>query len=160
MQWCFSHHVHCDLTNCGFAMLLFEVLDPALFFRDEVCQDIFQILHKIKGKKVGFQLVDQAQTDLTTSAFWGLKKISPRHVIHVTQPSHHKQGCDRISVVQLNSKAWSWLWSLIQDIWSDADTYRGCADISGSHNDTCCILDEKEKQQLWWQMQCRGSWSS
>ncbi len=51
-------------------MLLFEVLDPALFFRDEVCQDVFQILHK--GKKVSFQL-DQAQTDLTTSGFWGFK---------------------------------------------------------------------------------------
>ncbi len=92
MQWCFSHHVHCDLTNCGFAMLLFEVLDPALFFRDEVCQDVFQILHK--EKKVSFQL-DQAQTDLTTSGFWGLKELAP----HVTQPSHQKQACDRISVM-------------------------------------------------------------
>lgn len=37
----FSHHVHRYLTDWGFAMLLFEVLDPALFFRDEVCQDVF-----------------------------------------------------------------------------------------------------------------------
>lgn len=42
-------------------MLLSEVLDPALFFRDEVCQDVFQILYKVKGKKVSFQLKDQAQ---------------------------------------------------------------------------------------------------
>jgi len=37
----FSHHVHRYLTDWSFAMLLFEVFDPALFFRDEVCQDIF-----------------------------------------------------------------------------------------------------------------------
>lgn len=41
---CFAHHVHIDLTDIGFAMLLSEVLDPALFFGNEVCQDVFQIL--------------------------------------------------------------------------------------------------------------------
>lgn len=39
-----THHVNRNLANVSFAMLLLKVLDPGLFFWDEVCQNILQIL--------------------------------------------------------------------------------------------------------------------
>lgn len=39
-----THHVNSNLSNVGFAMLLFKVLDPGLFFGDKVCENILQVL--------------------------------------------------------------------------------------------------------------------
>jgi hypothetical protein len=41
-----THHINSDLANVGFSVLLFEVLDPGLFFGDKVCHNILQILQK------------------------------------------------------------------------------------------------------------------
>ena len=41
-----TYHINIDLANVGFAVLLFEVLDPGLFFGDKVCHNILQILQQ------------------------------------------------------------------------------------------------------------------
>lgn len=44
--WKPTHHVHSDLANVVFAILLFKVFDPVLFFGDEVSENIFQVLQE------------------------------------------------------------------------------------------------------------------
>lgn len=39
-----THHVNSNLSYVVFAILLFKVLDPGLFFGDKVYQNILQIL--------------------------------------------------------------------------------------------------------------------
>lgn len=44
--WGPTHHVNSNLANVVFAILLFKVLDPVLFFGDKVSENIFQVLQE------------------------------------------------------------------------------------------------------------------